>query len=173
MGEQQDTSVARVKSKAEIELLNERRKQKRIDIQAIEFDWIFNNTEGRAFMNTLAYNKDIGLYSLSIVRYIIKFCWSYYRIYIVCYLLIPFLIYFALFIFYATYIHKRVVETDHGPWEGFGCANSLSIIFLFLFIAYFSFFEIRQMKLMKWSYLSSFWNMVDLASLLLNLAVLI
>jgi hypothetical protein len=46
--------IAKPKTNKEIEFEKERRKMKRFDIRAIEFDWIFNRKEGAAFMKILA-----------------------------------------------------------------------------------------------------------------------
>jgi hypothetical protein len=159
------------KSKEEIEREKERRKQRRLDIRAIEFDWIFNKTEGAGFMKTLADTQCIDLFSLHLVRHIIRFCWSYYRKYIVIYLLIPFLVYFSVFIMYATYFHKKQYEEAHADWKKMGIANSLSLIVIMMFSIYFAFFEVRQMLFHKISYFTSFWNMLDLISLALNFLI--
>lgn len=151
----------------------EKRAQKKLDIKAIEFDWIFNKTEGAAFMKTLASTECIDLFSLKVVRHIIRFCWSHFRKYIIIYLLVPYLCYFLLFILYATYFHKKKIENENGTWEEFGLANTLSIIVLLMFITYFAYFEVRQIMFHKAYYFFSFWNLVDLASLLLNTVTLI
>jgi hypothetical protein len=52
--DEDDIVIAKPKTKEEIEFEKERRKMKRLDIRAIEFDWIFNRKEGAAFMKTLA-----------------------------------------------------------------------------------------------------------------------
>ena len=171
--EVEDTIIKKPKTKEELELEKERRKQKRLDIKAIEFDWIFNKKDGAAFMKTLAETDCIDLFSLQVVRYIIRFCWSYFRQYIVIYLFLPYLCYFFLFVFYATYLHKKQVENEEGAWEGFGIASTLSIIALLMFIIYFAYFEFRQILFHKVYYFVSFWNMMDLVSLLLNTIILI
>lgn len=124
-------------------------------------------------MKTLAETDCIDLFSLQIVRLIIRFCWSYFRQYIVIYLFIPYLTYFGLFVFYATYLHKKQAENENGTWEGFGIASTLAIIVLLIFIAYFAYFEARQIFFHKVYYFVSFWNMMDLVSLILNTIILI
>lgn len=168
-----EVDTKKPKTKEELELEKERRKQKRLDIRAIEFDWIFNKHDGSAFMRTLAETDCIDLFSLTIIRHIVKFCWSYFRKYIIIYLLIPYILYFSIFIVYATYFHKKQIENDDGRFERFGLGSFISIIFLLLFIIYFSWFEFLQIKFHKASYFVSFWNMIDLASLVLNLVIVI
>lgn len=70
--------------------LHEKSKKQRLEIRAIEFDWIFNNKEGVGFLDSLAYTDNIDLFSLNIIRYIIRFFWGTYRKYILLYLFMPF-----------------------------------------------------------------------------------
>ncbi|CAI2365026.1 unnamed protein product [Moneuplotes crassus] len=166
-----DVPVPKPKTKAEKAKEKERKRRKRIEIKAIEFDWIFNKVEGVAFLRVLSETKTIDLFSLNIVRNIIRFCWGYYWTYIMIYLFMPYLAYLSLFVLYSTYFHKKKIDNEDGAWEGFGIANSLSLVFLILFILYFSYYEIRQMIFHKFAYFKSFWNMVDLVSILLNSVV--
>ena len=161
------------KTKEELEREKERRKQKRLDIRAIEFDWIFSTGEGTDFLSTLAYTDNIELFSLKLVRYIIRFLWSYYRMAIVMYLFIPYLIYFTLFILYATWIHDKAFDNNDGKFEGYGLVNTIMIIVLLILIVYFFYFEVRQIIFHKLMYFTSVWNVADLSTLILNSVILI
>jgi len=168
-----EIAVAKPKTKEELEKEKERRKQKRLDIRAIEFDWIFNKNEGVDFLRTLYNIEGTELFSLTLVRHIIRFLWSYYRTYIVIFLFIPYMVYITLFVLYSTWIHKSKVDDGAGEWEGYGLANTLSVICIMLFILYFFYYEVRQILFHKLDYFMSFWNMVDLVSLILNSTICI
>ena len=142
-----------------------------LDIRAIEFDWIFNKTEGVQFLKTLASTDNIELFSLDLIKHIIRFCWGYYRKYIVIFLFIPYMIYITSFVLYSTWIHKEKIDRNNGNWESYGLANSIMVIFLLLMISYFSYYEIRQILFHKLSYFISFWNLVDISSLILNFVI--
>lgn len=169
----EDSTLKKPKTKEELELEKERKKQRRLDIRAIEFDWIFNKKEGAGFMKTLAETDCIDLFSLQLIKFIVRFSWSYFRKFIVIYLFIPYLVYFGLFIVYSTYFHKKMIEDNNGNWEHFGLANNISVIILLLFILYFAFFEAKQIWFHKLGYFVSFWNIVDMASLILNFVIMI
>lgn len=156
------------KTKEELEREKERKKQKRLDIRAIEFDWIFSKDEGVTFLENLATTDNIELFSLTLIRYIIRFLWTFYRKAIVLYLFIPFLIYFTLFILYATWIHDKAFDDGNEYSKNYGIANIIMIITILIFISYFFYFEIRQMMFHKLNYFISFWNLIDLISLILN-----
>ena len=173
---EQDSSIVTKKkmTKEELEKEKERQKQKRLDIRAIEFDWIFNSGEGVDFLKTLANTDNIELFSLTLIRYIIRFLWGYYRKAIVIYLFIPYILYFITFILYTTWVFDRKEERNEGMFDlDYGLANTVMVIFLLVFIMYFLIFEMTQIWFHKLEYFVSFWNMIDLASLLLNGTILV
>ena len=145
--------------------------QKRLDIRAIEFDWIFNDTDGVRFLETLSETDSIELFDLTIIRHIINFLWSYFKFYVFMYSLIPYMFYMALFLVYVTYFHKMKYEMGYDYMQSFGVLSDLSNLILLVYILYFLYFEIRQLLFHKMNYLSSFWNMIDMTSLLLNLFI--
>jgi len=49
-----------------------------LDIKAIEFDWIFNQSQGSKFLKALADCEDIEIYSNNLIKLIITFLWSYF-----------------------------------------------------------------------------------------------
>ena len=115
----------------------------------------------------------MDVFSLHIIKCIIIFSWQNFKKFMLIYLLVPYLMYFLLFVLYTTYFHKRMVEDENDRWQHFGIANSLAMIFLLPFIGYFTFFEIRQMLFLRLSYFLSFWNLVDMSSIILNLLILL
>lgn len=145
----------------------------RLEVKAISFEWIFNEKEGAKFLQTLARSDTIDLFSLQIIRNIISFLWPYFRNKIIIYVFIPYLLYFSLFLIYSTYFHKRMIENNDAKWTNFGLANNLAVIVLLVFIAYFMLIESMQIVSQKLSYFKSFWNLIDLTSLLFNLIILI
>lgn len=149
-------------SKEEIEREKERKRQKRLDIRAIEFDWIFNDNEGAGFLKTLAETDSIDLFSLTLIRHIIYFTWSYFRNAIILKLFIPYLLYFTAFVMYATYVKKKEEETNSEAWDNWYIASFSLVIFVGLSILYFLYFEVMQIMYHKWAYFIDFWNMVDL-----------
>lgn len=111
-----------------------------LNIRAIEFDWLFGN-EGTKFLRTMADTESIELFSLGIVKEIIQFFWSYYKIRIVITGLIPFLINFCIFIAYATFLHWE--DEDHGEsWNDWRYLDYACRIATLAFAAYFLIFEL-------------------------------
>jgi len=145
---------------------------KRLDIKAIEFDWIFNK-DASQFITALSKWRNIEVFSLDIIKWVILFCWQSFKNYILYFLFLPYLAYFILFIMYATYFNKKKTDDENQSWEYFGIANSLWMILLLPFIFYFAFLEFRQLLLQKNSYYNNFWNLVDMSSIILNSLIIL
>ena len=62
--------VSKKKKKSPVEIMIEkaRSKQKKIDVMGIEFDWIFNRTQGAAFIRTLATTDNVELFSIYLIQ---------------------------------------------------------------------------------------------------------
>ena len=76
-----------------------------------------------------------------------------------------------LFLLYATYFHKIKYDNKYNFMESFGVLNDITNIILLFYIIYFLYFEIRQILFHRLNYFSSIWNIFDLTSLLMNLAI--
>ena len=68
--------------------------QTRCNVKAIEFDWIFDDDYGKKFLVALANTEDIEVFSVEIIKIIIMFMWTYYRVAIAKWIMIPFIFYF-------------------------------------------------------------------------------
>ena len=96
-------------------------------------------------------------------------CWKYLMVYV----FVPFAVYFSVFVVYVTYVHKNKVQNGQSYSDSYGIAQIILIIITLLFIIYQGFYEAKQIWVNKLNYFFSFWNLVDLISLLLNLTVCI
>ena len=141
-------------------------------VEAVEFDWIFDDDYGKKFLVALAYIDDIEIFSVDIIRNIVMFMWGYYRKAIALWIMIPFFLYFVTYIVYATWI-KRGKDEGGEMWRNYGTIDLVFCIVLLIFIAYFIFIEIKQMIYYKIKYFTDFWNIIDICSLALNLFCII
>ena len=144
----------------------------RYDIQAIEFDWLFDDNYGKKFLVALATTDDIELFSLDIIQKIVMFLWKFYRRAIFFQVLLPFLVYFITFILYATWINEEKFNED-SKYSSYWNANIAMVAFLLVIIVYQATIETRQILYYKMQYFKSFWNLVDVCSLILNTVVII
>ena len=108
---------------AELELLKKNQKKQkeagtigltRCNVQAVEFDWIFDDRYGRKFLVSLANTKDTDIFSVPIIKNIVMFMWRFYRIAIAKYVMIPFIFYFIAYVVYATWIKKGKDDNNGG-----------------------------------------------------------
>ena len=140
----------------------------RWNVQAVEFDWLFDDDFGKKFLVSLANTNDIEVFSVEIVQNIVMFMWKFYRRAIAKWIMIPFLFYFITYIIYATWIKKGKDESDL-KWGDYGRTDLAFCIILLIWFVYFIYIEFRQMIYYKIKYFTNFWNLIDICSLILNM----
>ena len=153
--------------------LSEENSIKRVTITGIEFGWIFNSQEGADFLQELSETENIRIFEHNIIKDIVLFQWSYVKIHIILKLLIPYLIYFLIFVLHVTYIIKNEhyeSGNESGPYHISAWVFGSIILIFNVFWAY---VEFTQMMFHKSVYFKSFWNLLDLSSVVLNTAVVI
>jgi len=79
----------------------------RIEIEAIEYDWIFAGKDSQNFLKRLAATDNDNLFTINTIRVIILFFWTHYFRRIRNILLIPYIIYMTVFCLYVTYIYEN------------------------------------------------------------------
>jgi hypothetical protein len=72
--------------------------EKAVKISALEFDWIFNKSEGQEFLKKLAETDDMQIFDTKVVNIILSFFWSIFAKRIFIWIFIPNFILFVLFI---------------------------------------------------------------------------
>ena len=97
---------------------------------------------------------------------VIEFLWVGYFAAILDKLFYPFILYFAAYFYYVTYLTK---ETNNEFGYTF-CLEMICLVISGKLFVHFLILELVQMARSKWSYFTDFWNMTDLASLCLNAA---
>ena len=158
-----------------MQLKNDRKKQKeagkigltRCNVQAVEFDWIFDENFGKGFLVSLANTNDIELFSVEIIKNIVMFMWRFYWRALAIWIMIPFLFYFITYIIYATWI-KMGKDEASDSWGSYGRTDLAFWIIILVLIIYFVYIEIRQIAYYKTKYFKNFWNLIDISSLILN-----
>ena len=142
------------------------KKMKRVIIKGIEFDWIFTGKDADQFLKDLGETNDMDILSQPIIKDIILYQWKYYKINLIKYLLVPYLIYFWLFLVYVTWIIKEV-EAENGDGV-FTTLGYIAGVFIILFNWFWSYVEITQLLFHKLEYFKSFWNLLDMFQLILS-----
>lgn len=146
--------------------------EKRVEVKCIEFDWILNKKEGEDFLQRLSDTDNLAYFEFDIIKNIIMFQWSYFLPRIIMFLFMPFVAFFILFILYTTWlINKKNEETDsNGRWHRATLGVAIAIL---VFQAFHIYIEIHQLIFHKCGYFKSFWNMLDICSICLNITVVI
>ena len=149
----------------------EQDEKKRVELCALEFDWIFEGEGAVNFIKRLANTDNDEIFAIPTIKIIIMFLWQKYFYKIRNKIFIPFIVYFIFFTVYVTHIYeKRIQYPDQDvPY-------SLDVWFLAVVLACVAFFlllEMRQIYLQKLSYFNSFWNDLDITSFALNIAFVV
>ena len=143
----------------------------RVEIKAVELDDIFVGESSRMWMKALTETENIDIFSLKVIQAIIFFQWKYFKRMIIWKVFVPFIAYFLLFIVYGSLmLRNKASETEWGPWSTGTLVFSILVLIMAVYMAY---IEVEQLKFHKWDYFSSFWNLVDLVSLVLNVVTMI
>lgn len=146
--------------------------EKRVEVKAIEFDWMLTTKEGEDFLERLRKTDNLGYFEIEVIKDLIMFQWEYFLPRIIIFLFVPFMLFFLMFILYTTWILDEMFnEADNsGPWHIAALTIGICILVFQLFFIY---VELHQMFFHKIEYFKSFWNVLDITSILLNTAVVI
>ena len=140
-------------------------------MRAVEFDWVFNETEGKIFLNAMAVAGDDEVFEVEVIKKLIEYLWKFYRRAIVLNIFVPFIIYFVLFITYATWIND--LSSDPAKSEAFDILNFAFVFIIMGFIIFFLYIEVRKIIAHKLRYFLIFWNLVDISSVILNISAMV
>jgi hypothetical protein len=154
------------------------------EVKAIEFSWLFKSEDRKKFLTELARSPDLEIFSVKLVENIVHFMWSYYRIVIFIFVLIPYLIYFVTFIIYGNWIQEQKYKEADNNGKFHQANYSLASIILVMAIASAA-QEIKRLvyaiqvaiELNSFQYVSayfkSFWNIITIISIALNIFIVI
>ena len=140
---------------------------KRVNLRAIELDWIFKGERSTSFLKELSETDNMEVFELDIIKDIIMFQWKYFSRAIMLKLFMPFMIYFVLFCVYTTYILERQYDAQETN-NDYDMASYIIGSIILLFCVFWSYVELRQIKLSGCEYFKSFWNYLDSFSIIMN-----
>ena len=169
----QNNNVENNKSDSNIVIQQTQRSYERVMIKAIEFDWIFNTKEGEDFLGNLADTENIKLFGVDIIKDVILLQWSYFKMHIVGKLLLPYLLYFIIFLVHVTYVIKNEHYEPSNETKPYHVTAWVLGSIILIFNVYWAYVEFTQMIFHKIGYFKSFWNLLDLSSVIMNTAVVI
>jgi ankyrin repeat protein len=146
--------------------------RKKVDVKLIEFDWLLTTKLGENFLQNLAETDNLAYFDVDLVKYLIEFQWQFFLPRIIAALFIPFLLHFIIFVLYGTYVlNEKHIENDKwGDWYIADLVLAISILVLQVFFIY---VELHQLIFHRCNYFKSFWNLLDIASIFLNIATVI
>ena len=147
--------------------------EKRVEVKAIEFDWLLTTKDGERFLEALSETEVLSFFEIDLVKNVVLFQWSYYLPRIIIGLFLPFFIHFLIFLIYATWLLEEKKEENDDDWGKWYTVDFVFGIIILVYQIFFIYVEIHQMIFHKMRYFKSFWNMLDIISILLNIATVI
>jgi len=114
-----DTTIDEIEHDDDINFFNPDRKEIRVEVKAVEFDWVLTTKEGTQFLDDLRKTDNLSYFEIDVIKDIILFQWGYFLPRILMGIFAPFLIFFGLFILYTTWIlDEKFNEADSsGDWH--------------------------------------------------------
>lgn len=151
--------------------IDDMEEKKRVELCAMEFDWIFEGDGAISFMKRLANTDNDDLFAIPTIKIIIMFMWQKYFYKIRNKIFLPYIAYMTFLVVYATHIYeqKQMYPNEHWIY----CLDIWFASMVLLGIAFFLGLELNQIYKQKLSYFTSFWSYLDLSSIGLNLAFVI
>jgi len=141
------------------------KKETRIEVKGIEFDWILKSHEGEMFLEKLKKTETLEYFEIDLIKDIIYFQWQYFLPRILVLIFAPFLVYFISFVLYCTWIldQKHNEANDDGGWHVAALTMGICILVYQLWFVYINIIHFN----------STYNNVLDVLSMLLNTSVII
>lgn len=143
----------------------------RVKIEALDFDWIFNEDNSITLLHVLNGLEDSSIFSRKSIQILIQMFWNIYQPEILKKVLVPYLLYVLSFIMLQPYIDVNF-ESQYGQLYS-PTIFYIKMAVLFALFLYFLKFEVAQFKENPWNYLTDSVNMFDMAQYLLNFAIIV
>ena len=83
---------------------------KRVQVEALDFDWIFQEGNCKTLLNLLAEEANNSALTTKTIRIFVAFMWSYYKTAIVRHIFVPYLVYLLSLIALSSGITTQVIE---------------------------------------------------------------
>lgn len=141
---------------------------KRVELTALEFDWIFAGESAVNFINRLVYTRDDDLFAVQSIRVLILFLWKRFYTQIAYKIFLPFIIYFVFIVTYISKIYEDKLSYPDNPIQ-----QNIDIFFISMVLlgaTFFFYLELLALLKQRLEYFVSFWNLMNLSSLGLNIA---
>ena len=130
----------------------------------LDFNWIFFGNQAKNFIALLSRCSNDEIFATEQIRVLIEFFWQGYFKAIINLLFLPFTVYMALFSFYVTYNSRERTN----EFSLLFCLEMASIVIMGKCFMRFILLESIQLSINGWGYFKSFWNYIDVGSLILN-----
>ena len=137
---------------------------KQVEARVLDFSWVFTGDNAAKFLQILSKTDNDEIFATSQVRVFIDFMWDGYFTAILKSLFLPYCCFTLTFLLYALIFSQS--DSKNLSFEYF--AKIACIVYWGKMFVTFTILEIIQSRRIGLSYFTDFWNLIDLAALLIS-----
>ncbi|CDW71088.1 wd-40 repeat protein [Stylonychia lemnae] len=140
------------------QIMDRENMETRIKCEFIDLPGVYHylDPDFQSFFDQLAITENLDYFNQKSIQKMIDFNYPLVRMFILCFLFVPFCLFHTLFVVYANVIYEHRDQDDD-----FKRANLAICIVLLVFSSYFLMNEIRQLFREGIEYIISVWNYID------------
>eukprot|EP00347_Sterkiella_histriomuscorum_P004690 403359477 len=140
---------------------------KPVIIRSIDAGWLLKEKIGIDFLLKLSYSDNMNYFAIDAVRILVKYQWLRIKPMIIKFLFFPFLMNMVIYSIYSVYIFELVRLNTDQPEHKYYYLNLSFQITILLFTIFTTYVEIKQIQFHQKEYARSFWNLLDLITVVL------
>ncbi|CDW78432.1 wd-40 repeat protein [Stylonychia lemnae] len=138
---------------------------KQVVMKALDAGWILRTDAGIEFQIKLSESENMDYFAIETIQLLVNYQWNIMKPLLIKWLFIPFIINMVVYSYFSVSTYETQFQDDYeGEMQGINITVQVAIlIFAFQTLT----IEYRQMKFHKKEYLKSFWNLLDLSTVIL------
>ncbi|CDW79229.1 wd-40 repeat protein [Stylonychia lemnae] len=151
--------------------------QRQVLIKALDAGWMLRSYYGIQFQIALSESENMEFFGINTVQLLVRYQWKFMKKKIIWNLFFPFIINMVLYNLYCSYFFEHLQSLDNKSQDGDVSDSFINLnssiyseiiqFIILLFTIQTLYVEYRQIIFHKAKYLKSFWNMLDMITVIL------
>ncbi|CDW77734.1 wd-40 repeat protein [Stylonychia lemnae] len=138
---------------------------KQVVIKSLDAGWILRSDAGMEFQIKLSQSENMEYFAIETINLIVNYQWNIMKPLLIKWLFIPFIINMVIYNVFCIHSYEIQFEDDYENSElGLNLATEIIILIFAIQTIY---IEYRQIIFHKKEYIKSFWNLLDLSTVIL------
>eukprot|EP00347_Sterkiella_histriomuscorum_P005811 403355181 len=140
---------------------------KQVVIRALDAGWILRSNFGQQFQIALSESDNMDYFAIETIQLIVNYQWKIMKPKITLWLFIPFIINMILYSVYCIYSYEELIRSQNHEEVSLNVLNRINQSAILLFSIQTTYIEFKQVTFHKREYIKSFWNLLDLTTVIL------